>query len=260
MSLPPRPNEPGCHRLAERLVPLLDDALEEGELAAVAEHLERCPRCARRVEVERAFDRALRARLRRSQPPAELFSRVRAALAREAPTVRESPWRWARATGFAAAAASLVLVLLVLPLVGSGPGRRLGSAGPVWLVREAVVVDTVCDGAGLSLEQQRACRDEAHLNGLRCPDGRTWAVVLTDGRLRALVLDPELRGRRLVVEGEFHPASGSVRVERWSEVEAPVGPGEEAARTRRGALARLHATARPLPRGVAWRPDERPRS
>lgn len=260
MSFSVHPPDPGCERLSERLVPLLDGALEEGELATVAEHLAACPRCARRVELERAFDRALRARLRRSEAPEGLAARVQAALAREAPTVRESPWRWARATGSAAAAAAILLALLVLPLVGSGPARPPGSAGPAWLVREAVVVDAVCDGAGLSFERQRACRDEGHLNGLRCADGRTWAVVLTDGKLRTLVLDPRLRGRRLVIEGEFHPASGSVRVARWSEIERPVRSREEAGRGRRASLATLRFSVRPGPRGAAWRLDERPRS
>jgi anti-sigma factor (TIGR02949 family) len=224
MSPPVFPYEFGCAEAAERIVPFLGGALPEEEAAALARHLDGCPGCSRRVDWERSFDRAVGERLRRTNPPAGLADRVRAALEREAPTVREAPWRWAFSSGTAAAAASVLLALLVLPFVGGGPAGGPAEAGPVRLVREAVVVDNVCDREGLSYAEQRACWNEDHLNGLRCKDGRTWAIVLTDGGFRSLVFDRELRGRRLLVEGEFHSASGSVRIVRWKEVGASEGP------------------------------------
>ncbi len=223
MSQPPRGAEADCAALASRVVPFLESALGEDERLRLERHIERCPRCSRRVVVERSFDRALRARVRRSATPEDLAVRVRAILAREAPTVREAPWRWVRTSGLAALAASVVLALVALPFVGGTSDRRAVPPGTLRTVREAVVVDGVCDRAGLTLEQQRACPDSRHLNALKCPDGRYWSVLLTDGRLRTLVLDPEVRGRRLVVEGEFYPAIMSVRVERWRDRDAADG-------------------------------------
>jgi hypothetical protein len=148
---------------------------------------------------------------------------VRAMLAREAPTVSEAPWRWTGTSGLAALAASVVLALLTMPFLGRTPPRREAPLGSVRTVREVVVVDGVCDRAGLTLGEQRACSDPRHLNALKCSDGGYWSVLLTDGRLRALALDREVRGRRLVVDGEFYPTIRSVRIESWRDHDVPEG-------------------------------------
>ena len=65
-----------CARTSARAVELLDGALDAAERAAVEAHLAVCRRCRARVEEDRRFLAALRARDLAERAPASLRRRV----------------------------------------------------------------------------------------------------------------------------------------------------------------------------------------
>ena len=93
-----------CHEVEERLSPYLDGELGAAESAEVATHLATCAACAGRLRSLRGLSSAVRTAWPAQAAPDLLRSRVREALAEEAPRVgmgRVVPWR---EIGYAAAA------------------------------------------------------------------------------------------------------------------------------------------------------------
>lgn len=72
-----------CREAARRLWALLDDALPDGERAAVVSHLGGCAECDSHRRHAVAFRRAVRDAGRRLAPPPRLLHDVRTALRRE---------------------------------------------------------------------------------------------------------------------------------------------------------------------------------
>jgi hypothetical protein len=197
---------------------------QAGELAAddlrvLDEHADACETCARYLEVETSFLRGLKSRLGREEAPAGLETRIRAALENEAPTVRRSPWAWLASPAFAAQAAAVIL-LGVLAWVAIDPGSLQGgsvrgSSAVQHLVGKVVtIVDHDCDRMGATPEQQKACRDERHLNVLKSADGQYYHVNLDRPIARQIVLDRAQRGRTVVISADFYPDIQTLRLTR----------------------------------------------
>jgi hypothetical protein len=186
------------------------DELTEADRGAFQAHLDACDRCARLLEVEDGFLRALQARLPRAEPPPGLEPRIRAALRELAPDPTPSAW-------FAAAAAAVLLALLLVP--GLGRPLRGGwtpAAGVVAVAGvEVMVVDLDCDRAGMSIESQRRCGARHHINALKTADGRYWYISPDHESYGRLIGDPQMRGRRLIVDGDYYPGINTLRIT-WS--------------------------------------------
>lgn len=175
-------------------------------------HLSACAACARALEVEEGFLRALRARLPRAESPPGLEQRIRAALREEAPDPAAPAWYgrpW-----LAAAAAALVLALLLVPGLGRPLEGRFSPVGGVLQVTgaEVMVVDLDCDRAGMLVQDQQRCGDPHHLNALKTTDGRYWHISPDHRDYGRLVTDPRMRGRRLVVDGDYYPGINTLRI------------------------------------------------
>lgn len=117
-----------CEDYTPLLSAALDDELTGEERAALDAHLAQCPRCRALLEELRAQDRALEEL--NAEPPAELKSRVMAAVAaepRRSPAARGSrslPWkRW----GALAAALVLVVGAAALPRLTGADGLTAGQ-------------------------------------------------------------------------------------------------------------------------------------
>lgn len=184
--------------------------LLEADRGKLQQHLDSCECCARYLEVEESFARALRLRLSRIEAPEGLHARLKEALngLRPAPARR---WTWLFSPLAAVAAASiLVIALLVSSRVGSRAGARAGNA--VHVVRAAMIVDEDCDRAGFPIGHQRRCRKASHLNALKLADGTYWTLGLGEREAREILVDVTQRGRRVVVEGDLYPAIRTLRI------------------------------------------------
>jgi hypothetical protein len=193
--------------------------LAEADLRRLGEHADACEACSRILEVETSFLRGLKSRLGREEAPAGLETRIRVALEDEAPTVRRSPWAWVTSPAFAAQAAA-VMLLGVLGWVAVGPGLSpdgsvQGSSAVHHLVGKVLtIVDHDCDRMGATPEQQKACRDERHLNVLKSADGQYYHVNLDRPLAREIVLDRAQRGRTVVINADFYPDIQTLRLTR----------------------------------------------
>lgn len=188
------------------------DEMPEAERGEAEEHLSACADCARALEIEDGFLRALKARLPRAEPPPGLEQRIRAALREEAPDPAAPAWY--RTPWFAAAAAAVLLALLLVPGLGRPLDGGWSPAGGVVQVEgmEVMVVDLDCDRAGMSVEYQRRCADRHHVNALKTADGRYWHISPDHKEYGKLIADPEMRGRRLVVDGDYYPGINTLRI------------------------------------------------
>ena len=176
------------------------DQVPDDRRASLQAHLDGCEECAGRLRIEEEMLEVLRARLPRVPAPPGLETRVRATLDGLSAAPRLAGYR---RPVFAALAASLLLAVLLLPGVdapGTLPleGDFLKIAG-----EEIVVVDVDCDHAGRSLGEQRTCSMKHHLNAFKTKDGSYWNINLDRAAHRRLLVDREMRGHRLVVEGRL---------------------------------------------------------
>jgi hypothetical protein len=202
----------GCASFRTSIHHYQADELPQADREAFEAHLNACADCARALEVEEGFLRALRARMPHAESPPGLEDRIRAALREEAPDPAAPAW-YAR-PWFVAAAAALVLALLLVP----GLGRPLeGGFSPVNGVvqvtgAEVMVVDLACDRAGMSVADQRRCAEPHHVNALKTADGRYWFISPDHKDYGRLITDPRMRGRRLVVDGDYYPGINTLRI------------------------------------------------
>jgi anti-sigma factor (TIGR02949 family) len=191
------------------------EEIPEAERQDFEDHLDACPACARRLEIEERFLGALTRRLPREPAPPGLATRVRAALRAEAPDPSRIPWY--RTSWFAATAAALLLVVILIPSLSSGPGfSGLAPVGEVIAIsgEEVVVVDLDCDRAGMDLRYQRDCNHPDHVNALKTADGRYWHISPDQEAYGRLIHDLEVRGRKLVVDGQYYPAINTLHIDR----------------------------------------------
>ncbi|HXH28711.1 MAG TPA: hypothetical protein VNL37_06675, partial [Candidatus Polarisedimenticolia bacterium] len=117
-------------------------------------------------------------------------------------------------TGLAAS----LLVLAALPWAGSwlmrGPLAAFSASRHLHLVGLVICVE--CARAGLPLEHQIHCREASHHNGLLLPGRAVWR--LQAGGAAAGILEPDLRGREVSVEGDFVPGSEALQVVRFARL------------------------------------------
>ena len=198
-----------CDTFREFVYHFQADELAEADREKLQEHLDRCKSCARYLEVEDSFRAALKGKLRRAETPEGLESRIREALAQEAPAPGRRRWAWLWSPVATSVAAALLLVAVIVPGLRYPGGS---SEGGLRVVRSATIVDEDCDRAGATLEQQRACRDSRHLNVLKVADGMYWHVNPDGPLAKDIVLDPAQRGRRVVVEGDYYPELHTVQL------------------------------------------------
>lgn len=204
-----------CGTFCRQLYHFQADELSEAEHRLCLEHLDACETCARQFEVEQEFARCLRRRLRREEAPRELVERVRAALHEEASPLRER--NWIKAPWVAAMAASVVLAIILIPAVSDVTRRGLFS-DVVEVEHRATIVDLVCDQAGYTLEQQRACLHPRHVNALKLGGDTYWNVSLDQRAGRQLATDREMRGHVLLVEGALHTGIRTLQVTGYSDL------------------------------------------
>jgi anti-sigma factor (TIGR02949 family) len=203
-----------CHEFRSQIVHFQADELPAEIREPLQAHLDGCPDCARRLEVEDALLRGLKARLRREPAPSGLETRIRAALEDvDASTGRPVPWF--RRPVMAALAAAVLLTLLIVPGLGTD-GLADWRDGAVRISGlEVMVVDRDCDVRGVSLALQRKCRDPKHLNALKLADGTYWTVSLDQEDGREILLDAAMRGRRMIVEGDLFPRIHTLHLSRF---------------------------------------------
>jgi len=196
-----------CTTFRDRIVGFLGDEMAADERQRHQAHLDGCPACAERLDAERSFERAIRARLRPVPAPPGLETRVRAALRSEATGGRGARLPWWRSAWLAtAAAAALAAVLLSV-----GPVPRFdGPAGSA--VFRGRVVDHHCDLYGLSIEQQRDCLDDAHQNAIRLDDGDYIRLAIDDRDRHGALLTRDARGLEVEVSGRWFRATHTLAV------------------------------------------------
>ncbi|MCP3978705.1 MAG: hypothetical protein GY716_05145 [bacterium] len=204
-----------CSLFRQSIYHFQADEMTAEDRGRMEQHLDECPPCARLLEVEDGFLRALKSRLEPTPATPGLETRVRAALDSEA--LRRRPRGWLGSPGLAAAAASVVLAVVLL--LGLGGELSPVEAGAIPVEREVMVVDLDCDRAGKPVRQQRKCMHRRHLNALKLRDGTYWHPALDDSAYRGLAFDRDMRGHRLLVSGKLYPAIGTVRVERARELD-----------------------------------------
>ena len=198
-----------CHYQAEEL--------PAAQRARFEEHLHACPPCAGYLEVEAGFVRVLRAGLARAEAPASLRERVSRSIEQQSAGKWRAPRRRFLAIAALAAAVAFGVALLAPPLFLGVRGQVDAEAGR-HVVRSAVVVDEDCDRAGRTTDEQRHCNARSHLNALRMADGTYWVLSLDVPEARQLMSDVEMRGRRIVVEGELYAPMRTLHLTRWREL------------------------------------------
>jgi len=214
-----------CKSFRDQIFLFQAEELSRDEREACQRHLDSCGPCAVRLRVEDAMLRTLKAGLPRTPAPPGLETRLRAALREHSHGEVRVPWY--RTAWFGATAAVLLLVALLVPgfVVDSPPG--VDAAG-VAVHREVMVVDRDSDEAGVGISGQRACTHPHHVNALKLEDGSYWTISSEQPEFRYLLLDRDVRGQRLVVEGRLYPDIDTVRLTAVQTLDArlfPIGPG-----------------------------------
>jgi len=199
-----------CRRVERQLFHYQAGELADPEMRLIARHIEECPGCARREQVENELLGVLKARMPQIPAPPGLRGRIIANLP-QAKSGGSLARLW-RAQWLVPVAAALLLVVLLVPGL-----PRL--AGVLDVEREVVVVDIDCEFAGKSLAQQRLCKHPHHLNALRVTDGSYWNVGLGDETGRLIAADRELRGVRLKVRGDFYSQIRTLHVDSYEVAE-----------------------------------------
>ena len=206
-----------CRVFRSQLYHFQADQLPDDQRRSVQVHLDGCEDCARLLAVEEGLLRAVRSRLRPQPAPPGLATRVRAALDDLVP--KPGPLSWYRRPWFATAAASLLLAVLLVPGVGRETPSMLPPGELFDVASELVtVVDHDCDRAGRNLEQQKGCRANHHLNVLKTAQGRYWHINLDRDSHRRLLVDPELRGHRLKVDGKYYPRIRTLQMTHFEDL------------------------------------------
>jgi mycothiol system anti-sigma-R factor len=206
----------GCGTFRRWIFQYQSDEVSEADRQALQAHLDGCEDCARRLEIENAFLSALKTKLGREPAPPGLETRIRAALERERTPRRAAALQWLQAPWFAAAAAFVLLAVLLVPW--SGRNSPLPSRDVLHVEREVTVVDRDCDRTGRTIAAQRKCQLHRHLNVLKLADGTYWNISLDQEGYRGLMVEPEMRGKRLLVVGDYYPRIQTLQVHRTRDL------------------------------------------
>lgn len=205
-----------CNEFRNRIFDFQADELPEPVRIAFCGHMEDCPGCARRLEIEQGLLGSLKSHMRREAAPAGLEERVREALRREAPGPGRSGV-WARTRPWLVPlAASLLLAWVLVPLIGGRPGSA--AVAMVAVDEQVTVVDLDCDRMGKTLEQQIRCPDPNHLNALKVSDGDYWNLSMDHDTARRIVVDEAMRGHLLRVRGDLYSAIGTLRLSDYEDL------------------------------------------
>ncbi|MFQ5700816.1 MAG: hypothetical protein ACE5HU_03115 [Acidobacteriota bacterium] len=202
---------PTCGRTRELLAAFYDDELPCELSYSIQEHINHCDGCGAFARLEQGFTRAMRARLQHIEAPVGLFERVKehfddepvGALDEDSTGSAGRKTRIGR-TAYAAAAALLAGALLVPMVNHYGPVTMQEIIDSATGVRQVsgVLVCVECSRHGLSLDEQRRCRNTGHHTGVEIAGGGLWHFVARKASL-PLLSDPSLRGQRVVVQGRF---------------------------------------------------------
>ncbi|MDH3626583.1 MAG: zf-HC2 domain-containing protein [Acidobacteriota bacterium] len=188
-----------CKNFKEWLYHFQQNELSSEREEALLEHADACPPCGLTLEFEATMLATLKKRLQPTATPVGLESRVRGVIENATPGRLSSSWF--QRPFVAAVAASLLLAVLVIPSLRDGEWLSFRSVRAV--SGTVTVVDPICEKAGRTYEQQRRCKNHAHLNTLVTDDGTEWNISLDDERFRGLLTDTEMRGRRMRVRGNL---------------------------------------------------------
>ncbi len=197
-----------CRVFRDNLFLFQSDEMAAGDRSALQEHLNRCDGCARRLALEDRLLASVKNALPREKAPAGLETRIRRALAEEPGGGEVVPLRpaWWKDPMVAAMAAVLLLAALLAPVLLN----RDTVAEPA--VFSGTIVDYQCDREGLSIERQRECLARSHTNALKLEDGSYVHFNLHQAAYRQLITEPDMRGRRFTVRGNFHPEIRTLEV------------------------------------------------
>jgi len=166
------------------------------------------------------LDGLLRRALAPPGAPPGLRERIQAALAVEAAQHAAAAVRRRRlyrpALGLALAASLLIAILLPPALRPGGFLRPAVTAGPRHIHYQGVVVCVDCAALGEPLEVQASCRSETHGSGLRLEDGALVRFTRRTAARPEPLVDPSLRGRQIVLDGDLYETIGYLEVTSYS--------------------------------------------
>lgn len=190
-----------CKLACERLEASRPDARdrEDPDLLEAFEHLDQCPVCAETVDFRRMFDRRLRTVIRAVEVPADLQSRLLAALpAEDLPRVRDeaAPSPPSRRRGFLTAVAATVATIAV-------GGLWWAAQSPP----EPLTAETVLDWCRTNLTQS-AGDTSATLAAFQ----DDFEPTIGDGRWESQLADKIPRGADLDGDGKQDVAVYRLRV------------------------------------------------
>lgn len=192
-----------CNEAKEQMFAYLDGELDEDGIPDIEAHFEECLPCYKRIILERAFVKLVKARASGRPVPAGLESRIRNEI-----SSRASEVRWPSPDTqplFLLLAASL----LVTALGFTFPATSLSSSQD--LHRDADLDGTLICVRCLMDEGAGTAKGHRHRNGLKAADGRIWHI-LDDGRGRDLIFSPDQTGHEIHVRGRLHGETQTIAV------------------------------------------------
>lgn len=205
-----------CHEVKEHLFSYLDGEMAEGAEVLEA-HVAECLPCMRRVTLEKAFLKVIKARAAGRPVPTSLENRIRTELLSRGPSAGVIP-----KPIFVLAAASVLVTLLGFTLIvrsgGSTPrDTEFVASGtiPVAAVQGGQLEgDVVCIGCAVACSKTGGMPHEHHL-GIQARDGRIWHILETPVG-REILGDHNHIGEQIHVEGVLYTAAQTVAVRTYS--------------------------------------------
>lgn len=206
-----------CDAFRRQVVHFQADELPGDQRRSLQEHLDACPDCARRLEVEEVFLTGLKQRLQRVPLPPGFETRIRGRLRSEGGAASASATAWFRRPWVAVAAASVLLAVLLVP--GVFDADRGQSLGAIAVDREVVLVDGDCERAGRTFSEQRRCNHPRHLNVLKVADGTYWNISQDEEEFRSMLFSIEQRGHTFRIRGQFYPHIKTLKVSQAQDLD-----------------------------------------
>lgn len=205
-----------CNDVRRLLFAYLDGELD-GDPGDIEEHFEDCFPCYRRVTLEKAFIKLIKAKASGRPVPGGLESRVRKEIETRASA---GGWRGlGRQPLFLLAAAALLLTAVGFAAMSipsfSAVGSAHASTGPAPGAREGTIRGTlVCIGCMTARAGGRKVL-HAHRNGVLTRDGRLWHIL--DTRVgEELIYDHNSDAQTVTLEGTIYPSAQTVSVTRYT--------------------------------------------
>lgn len=214
-----------CNEVREKLFAYLD-----GEAQDDVEHLEKhfklCLPCFKRVTLEKAFLKVIRARSVGKPVPPELEQKIKKEISGRGSS---KSWLTSKRQPLLMLAAACLMVTAVgfTAFDRSSPGRGASAAAgtvlspaPAASVAPAGSREGSLDGTVVCINCVMGCRDagygvDEHCNGIMTADGRIWHIVETESTDDELIHNPAMRGKTLHVDGLISPSAQAVAVSRY---------------------------------------------